>query len=57
MSKELPTQFQSFIHLSRYSRWIEDQGRRESWEETVRRYFDFFEGHLKENYNHTVTKE
>lgn len=57
MSKELPTQFQSFIHLSRYSRWIEDQGRRESWEETVRRYFDFFEGHLKENHNYTVTKE
>ena len=55
-SVSLPTQFQSFIHLSRYSRWLPEQGRRESWTETVARYFDFFEGHLKENTKFTMTK-
>jgi len=50
----LPTQYQQFIHLSRYSRWLEDEQRRESWEETVARYFNFFEEHLKENCDYTV---
>jgi len=48
----LPTQYQQFIHLSRYSRWNYDQKRRETWEETVDRYFRFFGEHLKENYNY-----
>jgi ribonucleoside-triphosphate reductase len=45
--KNLPTLYQQFIHLSRYSRWLPEKGRRETWEETVGRYFDFFENHLK----------
>lgn len=36
----LPTDFQSFIHTSRYARWIETEQRRESWSETVGRYID-----------------
>jgi len=51
MSTELPTNYQQFIHLSRYARWNEDKQRRETWTETVSRYFDFFETHLKENHN------
>ena len=39
--------YQQFIHKSRYARWLEDNNRRETWEETVKRYFDFFEKHLK----------
>ena len=39
----LPTYYQEFIQLSRYSRWLEDKGRRESWEETVDRYFNHFD--------------
>jgi ribonucleoside-triphosphate reductase len=35
-------QYQSFIHKSRYARWLEGEGRRETWEETCRRYVDFF---------------
>ena len=35
-------QYQSFIHKSRYARWIESEGRRETWEETVKRYVNFF---------------
>ena len=44
----LPTLYQQFIHLSRYSRWLPDEGRRETWSETVARYFDFFSEHLLE---------
>jgi len=36
----LPTDYQAFIHKSRYSRWIEEENRRESWEETVDRFMD-----------------
>lgn len=36
----LPTLYQSQIHLSKYSRWREDLGRRETWPETVYRYMD-----------------
>jgi ribonucleoside-triphosphate reductase (thioredoxin) len=40
MMKQLPTDYQAFIHKSRYARWIEADGRRENWEETVQRYID-----------------
>ena len=40
MNNLLPTDYQAFIHTSRYARWIEDEGRRESWTETVSRYMD-----------------
>ena len=36
----LPTEYQSFIALSRYARWLPDEGRRETWDETVGRYVD-----------------
>tara|TARA_R110000823_G_scaffold73174_10_gene168465 strand:- start:760 stop:2670 length:1911 start_codon:yes stop_codon:yes gene_type:complete len=39
-SNLLPTDYQTFIATSRYSRWLEDQQRRESWGETVTRYVD-----------------
>ncbi len=34
--------YSQFIHLSRYSRWLEKEKRRETWDETVTRYIDFF---------------
>lgn len=34
--------YSQFIHLSRYSRWLDDKGRRETWEETTNRYVSFF---------------
>ena len=48
LNNQLPTSYQEFIHLSRYSRWLPEEGRREVWGETVGRYFDFFTDHLKE---------
>ena len=53
----LPTTYQEFIHLSRYSRWLPEEERRETWDETVARYFDFFTEHLKDTANFTLTKE
>ena len=45
------TDYQKYIHKSRYARWLETENRRENWEETVKRYFDFFEKHLKEKFD------
>lgn len=50
-SNYLPTLYQQFIHLSRYSRWLPEEGRRENWGETVDRYFKFFKEHLMEQHN------
>ena len=38
-SNHLPTDYQAFIHTSRYARYIDGKGR-ESWSETVARYMD-----------------
>ena len=56
-SNQLPTLYQQFIHLSRYSRWLPDEGRRETWSETVDRYFNFFEEHLFEMHNFKIKPE
>ena len=39
-SNLLPTDYQTFIATSRYSRWLDKEGRRENWGETVSRYMD-----------------
>jgi len=40
MNNYLPTDYQAFIHTSRYARWLDDEQRRESWSETVERYIE-----------------
>ena len=56
MQIELPTNYQQFIHLSRYARWNEEEGKRETWNGTVSRYFDFFETHLKKSHGTDIIK-
>jgi len=56
-SNYLPTSYQEFIHLSRYSRWLEKEGRRETWEETIGRYFNFFTEHLEEVCSYKMPKK
>jgi len=46
----LPTDYQNFIHLSKYSRWRDDLNRRETWQETIQRYTDFFSDYILENH-------
>lgn len=47
MAVVLPTIYQQFIHVSHYARYREELGRRETWEETVDRYIDFFKARTK----------
>lgn len=48
--------YRNFIALSRYSRWLEDENRRETWEETVDRYVGFMRNHMDKNYPGVVKK-
>lgn len=49
--------YNEYIAKSRYARYLDDKGRREHWGETVTRYFDFMEGHLKKKHNYNLTPE
>ena len=41
--------YREFIALSRYARWLDDVGRRETWTETVTRFMTFMKKHLETN--------
>ncbi len=56
VNNTLPTEYQAFIHKSRYSRWLDLHSRRESWEETVDRYMDFMESFLAKNNDYVMDK-
>lgn len=47
--------YRNFIAVSRYSRWLEDENRRETWAETVDRYFTFMKQHMADNYPGVIT--
>jgi len=46
MSRTIENPYENFIALSRYARWLQEENRRETWGETVDRYFDFMTNHL-----------
>ena len=48
MNNQLPTVYQQFIHKSRYARWLDDEARRENWDETVDRYVNFMDAQVQE---------
>ena len=52
MSKTIENPYENFIALSRYAKWVESEGRRETWGETVDRYFNFMTNHLNTNHNY-----
>ena len=52
MSKTIANPYENFIALSRYARWIPEENRRETWGETVDRYFEFMLNALKTNHNY-----
>ncbi len=49
--------YRNFIHLSRYARWIDSEGRRETWVETVQRLMDFMKNHLVANYGYNESDQ
>ena len=52
MKNTIDNPYENFIALSRYAKWVESESRRETWGETVDRYFSFMTNHLKQNYNY-----
>lgn len=46
--------YENFIALSRYARWLDDKGRRETWAETVDRVVDFYEDDLKKRMGYVI---
>ena len=42
MSNPFPSLYEEYIYKSRYSRWIEEEGRRENWDETVGRLVSYY---------------
>jgi ribonucleoside-triphosphate reductase len=47
-----PSNYQLFIHQSRYARWLEEKQRRETMDETFDRYLDFMDDHLREKFSY-----
>jgi len=52
MSNSIENPYENFIALSRYARWLEDENRRETWGETVDRYFSFMVNQLETKHNY-----
>ena len=52
MSNTIENPYENFIALSRYARWLEDENRRETWGETVDRYFKFMIIQLREKHGY-----
>ena len=47
-------EYQKFIHKSRYARYLDSEGRRETWEETVERYCSFWEKPLPDEIKQAI---
>ena len=57
MSRTIENPYENFIALSRYARWMPEENRRETWGETVDRYFDFMLNSLDKQHGYTPDKK
>ena len=55
MNNMLPTPYQQFIHKSRYARWLDDEQRREDWDETVSRYTNYMRNQVRGKHHYEVS--
>ncbi len=55
--KYLRNPLAEFIYYRTYSRWMEEEGRRETWIETVDRYMDFMKENLGDKFKKEEYKE
>lgn len=53
----MQSDLQTYVHKSRYARWLEDKGRRETWEETVTRLCDFWEAKYPDTFPYSEMYE
>jgi ribonucleoside-triphosphate reductase (thioredoxin) len=49
--------YSEYIAKSRYSRFLEEENRREHWDETVDRYMTFMEHHLADKHGYSIPAE
>lgn len=49
--------YKAFIAVSRYARWDDNLGRRETWVETVDRYVNYMRNHMDKNYEEILTED
>jgi len=49
--------YQQYIHKSRYARYLPEEKRRETWEETVNRYMTFMKDHLSTNTGYDLSEK
>lgn len=56
MTVSLPTAYQQVIHKTRYARWLDEENRREDWDETVTRYVHYICDALERFNNYKVDK-
>lgn len=56
-SVRLPTLYQQQTHLTKYSRWRDEFGRRETWPETVFRYWDYMANHIHRNFGYVIPEQ
>ena len=54
MSRTIENPYENFIALSRYARWLENENRRETWGETVDRYFNFMQAQLRDKHGYVA---
>jgi ribonucleoside-diphosphate reductase alpha chain len=52
LSGDIADPYRSFIAKSRYSRWLEEENRRETWTETVDRYMTFMKVQLRDKHRY-----
>ena len=57
MSRTIENPYENFIALSRYARWLENENRRETWGETVDRYFDFMQSQLRDKHGYVADEK
>lgn len=46
--------FRQYVHQSRYAKWLEPHLRRETYDENVDRYLEFFDTHLHDQFNYRI---
>lgn len=49
--------YEEFIAKSRYARYLPNEDRRENWQETVQRYFEFMEAHLIDKHDYMIPED
>lgn len=53
----IDTVYEQFIAKSRYARYLDNEDRRENWEETADRYLEFMQGHLLDKHEYLIPED